>query len=49
MRAAELEDVLYGTPFIPFDVHIDGKDHIHIVDIARISSLTLHRRKRKAA
>jgi len=73
MRAADLVDVLYATPFIPFDVHIDGKtisvghpehvalnpsktvavmvpdDRIHVVDIDRISSLTLHRRKRKAA
>ncbi|HWN94101.1 MAG TPA: hypothetical protein VNT99_03640 [Methylomirabilota bacterium] len=73
MRAADLEDVLYATPFIPFDFHIGGKvisvghpenvalnpsktiavmvpdDHIHVVEIARISSLTLHRRKKKAA
>ena len=73
MRAADLEDVLNATAFVPFDVRIDGKtisvghpehvmlnpsktvavmvpdDHIHIVDIGRISSLTLHRRKRKAA
>ena len=73
MRAADLEDVLYATPFIPFDVHIDGKvisvghpenvalnptktvavmvpdDHIHVVEVARISSLTLRRHKRKAA
>jgi hypothetical protein len=73
MRAADLEDALHTTPFIPFDVHIDGKlisvghpehvmlnpsktvavmmpdDRIHIVDIGQISSLTLHRRKRKAA
>ena len=66
-------DVLYATPFVPFDVRIDGKvisvghpehvmlnpsktvavmvpdDPIHIVDVARISSLTLHRRRRKAA
>jgi hypothetical protein len=73
MRAADLEDVLYATPFVAFDVHIDGKtisvghpehvmlnpsktvavmvpdDHIRIVEVARISSLTLHRRKRKAA
>jgi hypothetical protein len=73
MRAADLEDPLHATPFMPFDVHVDGKvisighpervmvnpsktvavmvpdDHIHIADISRISSLTLHRRKRKAA
>jgi len=73
MRAVDLEDALSTTPFIPFDVHIDGKvisvghpehvllnpskivavmvpdDRIHIVDIDRISSLTLHRRKGKAA
>jgi hypothetical protein len=73
MRAVDLEDALRTTPFIPFDVHIDGKmisvghpehvllnssktvavmvpnDHIHIVDISRISSLTLRRHKRKAA
>ena len=73
MRAADLEDVLHAPPFIPFDVHIDGKvisvghpehvmlnpsktvavmapdDLIHVVEIARISSLTLRRRKRNAA
>jgi hypothetical protein len=73
MRAVDLEDALSTTPFIPFDVHIDGKvisvghpehvllnpsktvaimvpdDRIHIVDINHISSLTLHRRKKKAA
>jgi hypothetical protein len=73
MRAIDLEDALNTTPFIRFNVHVDGKtisvshprhvvlnpsktlavmvpdDHIHIVDVGRISSLTLHRRKRKAA
>ena len=73
MRAIDLEDALSTTPFIPFEVPVDGKtisvgnrkhvilnlrktlavmvpdDHIHIVDIDRIRSLTLHRRKRKAA
>ena len=73
MRAVDFEDALNTTPFVPFDVHVDGKvisvghpehvllnksktlavivpdDHIHIVDVRHISSLTLRQRSRKAA